>query len=431
MAQQRFKNNASSLLSGSILVGATTLAVTAASGAEFPSTAGGDSFLFSIENAAGLIEICKCTARSGDTFTTIVRGQEGTTARAWTAGDRVEQRVTAGFLDKVIVNDGTVPMTGALAMGGQAITGAGAIAATSLTASGNVVSSGAAVSAATSVGAGTTVNAGTSVVVGTTLILPNAASIIFAGGEEILTAAVNGATQIKYDNASRLITETDGVRVVGGASQTLEQAYDLANTTRRGYINWNAAGGQLDIVSEMHGATVALVGEDAGGTLRAIVNGDPDAAANLYYAGSAKLSTAAAGVAVTGILDATTLSQGGVGVSLNTHSHSGLVTAAGATQAFSTVGNFAHGLGQVPYWFTVNLICTTAENGYAINDEIPYNAIDYPSSEIPPTIGANATHVFWTMRSTSTITYWAKGASTEVNLNVANWGVVARAFKIS
>jgi hypothetical protein len=90
-----FTNNASTTLASSILVGATSLTVVAGQGALFPTLAGSAYFYCTLSNAAGTtIEIVKVTARSTDTFT-IVRAQDNTSASAFTAGDKVELRLTA------------------------------------------------------------------------------------------------------------------------------------------------------------------------------------------------------------------------------------------------------------------------------------------------------------------------------------------------
>lgn len=92
-----FNNNASSRLAVAIAVGATSLSVTAGEGAKFPSPTAGDWFPLTIIKASGALEIVQCTARSGDVLT-ITRAQEGTSAQAFSVGDRVELRLTAGAI---------------------------------------------------------------------------------------------------------------------------------------------------------------------------------------------------------------------------------------------------------------------------------------------------------------------------------------------
>ena len=97
MPAYQIKNNAFSTLAGSITNVATTLAVQTGHGDRFPAITGSDWTYITLQDAAGNIEIVKVTARAAlsDTFT-VTRAQEGTTARAWSAGDVVELRLTAG-----------------------------------------------------------------------------------------------------------------------------------------------------------------------------------------------------------------------------------------------------------------------------------------------------------------------------------------------
>jgi len=87
-----FTNNAATTLASGITNIATSLTVATGDGAEFPTLAGSQYFYCTIANNAGAVEIIKVTARSTDTFT-IVRGQDGTSGTAWSAGDKVELRL--------------------------------------------------------------------------------------------------------------------------------------------------------------------------------------------------------------------------------------------------------------------------------------------------------------------------------------------------
>lgn len=96
-----FKNNAESTLDTSISASDLGLAVAPADGALFPSPGVGEYFYMTIEAMDGTYEIVKVTARSNDSMT-IVRAQEGTTARGFTAGSRCELRITnQGMVDKI------------------------------------------------------------------------------------------------------------------------------------------------------------------------------------------------------------------------------------------------------------------------------------------------------------------------------------------
>jgi hypothetical protein len=92
-----FANNASSTLAGAITNTATTVNLAAGSGALFPNPGAGQFFVMTFVDAAtGLLnEIVWCTARTADTLT-ILRAQEGTTAKSWLAGDLAASLWTAG-----------------------------------------------------------------------------------------------------------------------------------------------------------------------------------------------------------------------------------------------------------------------------------------------------------------------------------------------
>lgn len=94
-----YTNNASATLSASITNAATSFSVSAGQGALFPAITGSDFFYVTLTNTAGTVEIVKVTARTTDTFT-VVRGQDGTSAVAWSSGDKVELRVTKAMLDQ-------------------------------------------------------------------------------------------------------------------------------------------------------------------------------------------------------------------------------------------------------------------------------------------------------------------------------------------
>lgn len=92
----QFTNNAATTLASGITSGATSLTVASGAGSKFPTLTGSQYFYCTLSDTATAlqIEIVKVTARSTDTFT-IVRAQEGTTAKAYLAGDKVELRYTA------------------------------------------------------------------------------------------------------------------------------------------------------------------------------------------------------------------------------------------------------------------------------------------------------------------------------------------------
>lgn len=93
MPNMLFTNNAATTLASSINNSVTSLTVATGTGALFPTLGAGQYFFCTLANTAGTVEIIKVTARSGDTFSTIIRGQDGTSATSWNSGDKVELRL--------------------------------------------------------------------------------------------------------------------------------------------------------------------------------------------------------------------------------------------------------------------------------------------------------------------------------------------------
>lgn len=95
-----FSNNASTTLSAG--VGDSATSITVADGSVFPAISGSDYAYLTLEvdSDPTLKEIVKCTARSGNTLT-IVRAQDGTSARTFSTADKCELRLTAAGLSDV------------------------------------------------------------------------------------------------------------------------------------------------------------------------------------------------------------------------------------------------------------------------------------------------------------------------------------------
>ena len=95
----KFKNNATSTLAGGIAIDATTVTLATGQGDRFPIVADPDYFYATLADESGNIEIVKCTARAdASDDLTIVRAQDGSTARAWLLDDKFELRLTAGVI---------------------------------------------------------------------------------------------------------------------------------------------------------------------------------------------------------------------------------------------------------------------------------------------------------------------------------------------
>ena len=96
MAIRKYANNAGSVLAVGIASGDVTCTVAAGTGSLFPALATGEIFYATLTDTATntLREIVQVTARATDVMT-IVRAQQGTINRAYIAGDKFEQLVTA------------------------------------------------------------------------------------------------------------------------------------------------------------------------------------------------------------------------------------------------------------------------------------------------------------------------------------------------
>lgn len=121
-----FANNATTTIAQAISSTATVITVASGEGALFPSPAPGQAFAITLVDAAtGLTnEICYCTSRSGDELT-VVRGQEGKNAVAWSAGDTCANYITAGvfatWLNTAVANNQYVKQGGQAAFGNNAV----------------------------------------------------------------------------------------------------------------------------------------------------------------------------------------------------------------------------------------------------------------------------------------------------------------------
>lgn len=93
----KLTNNAVARLAGSIVAGSTSISLAPGNGALFPAITGAEHFPATLVAVDGTFEIIDVTARVGDVLT-VTRAQEGTAAAAFTAGDRLELRLTAGAL---------------------------------------------------------------------------------------------------------------------------------------------------------------------------------------------------------------------------------------------------------------------------------------------------------------------------------------------
>lgn len=108
-----FANNASGVLQSPInnTDDPVVLTLNFGEGAQFPQPTGGDTFLVTLQDGSGAIEIMLATDRVGDVITA-TRAQEGTIALPFSAGTRVEIRSTAGTLGNFTQDGAPIDMGG-------------------------------------------------------------------------------------------------------------------------------------------------------------------------------------------------------------------------------------------------------------------------------------------------------------------------------
>jgi hypothetical protein len=190
---QLWANNAEGTLSASVGDSDTTLVLQTGEGALFPTPSAGEFFkvtLYEVVSGQEVNhEIVLVTARVSDTLT-VVRAQEGTTARAFAAGTPVQLRVTAGGMEGLLQKSGD-SMSGLLQL--DQSTNIVAAATTDLgTATGNAVTvtHASGTLAITSFG-GASLQSGTELTItwsvsgGSLSVMRNATSLILPGGADL------------------------------------------------------------------------------------------------------------------------------------------------------------------------------------------------------------------------------------------------------
>jgi len=110
-------NNAQGTLSAGITTSSTVLTLGSGQGAVFPNPTTPDWFAATLFNAGGVFESVKCTGRSGDTLT-VLRAQEGTSAFAFSAGDKVDLRASGAVFNNKLDKDTGGTIAGALTVTG-------------------------------------------------------------------------------------------------------------------------------------------------------------------------------------------------------------------------------------------------------------------------------------------------------------------------
>lgn len=119
MGQPLVPNNVWAVLAAPLTLTSVSVPLQAGQGARFPSLAGGNWTYATLVDASNDLEIVKVTAVTGDTLT-VQRAADGTVARTWSAGARVECRFNAAYIDDLknyilqTLDAGGLVMTGAM-----------------------------------------------------------------------------------------------------------------------------------------------------------------------------------------------------------------------------------------------------------------------------------------------------------------------------
>lgn len=95
-----YANNVGSTLALALGPTDPSLTVVTGEGARFPSPTGGDQFYLTLHDTDGNVEICACTARTGDVLT-ITRARDDTTAKSFGPGTVVEMRPIAQMFREI------------------------------------------------------------------------------------------------------------------------------------------------------------------------------------------------------------------------------------------------------------------------------------------------------------------------------------------
>lgn len=101
-SKQIYSNNATTTLANDLAPGDSVLSLTESS--MFPTPGANEYFLVTLDDGVNL-EVVAAFGKSGRSLTGCLRGQEGTTARSYLKGTKVECRVTAGTLSSMLKVD--------------------------------------------------------------------------------------------------------------------------------------------------------------------------------------------------------------------------------------------------------------------------------------------------------------------------------------
>ena len=200
----KFSNNAATLLAANASTSTTLLTVD--NGSIFPTLSGTDHTYVTLEDVNANREVVKVTAISGNTLT-VVRAQDGTTARAFSTADKCELRITAALLNDL----NTDADTESVSIAGDTMTGNLSLGDNVKLQLGNQTN-----------GDLQIYHSGTNSFVseigsGDLKLNTNGASVILQKntGEPMVKANTDSSVDLYYDNAKKLATTSTGTLTTG------------------------------------------------------------------------------------------------------------------------------------------------------------------------------------------------------------------------
>lgn len=127
MATILFADNTYGTLASGITAAATSITLTTGHGARFPTVTLGTNILYAtILNSGNVLEEIHITAHAASSDTlTVTRAANGTTGKVWSAGDRIECRLTSEHFSHALFDTSTLTLVANMVAAGFKLTGIG------------------------------------------------------------------------------------------------------------------------------------------------------------------------------------------------------------------------------------------------------------------------------------------------------------------
>lgn len=130
--------------------------------------------------------------------------------------------------------------------------------------------------------------------------------------QTLFTSSPDGEFLLYRDGAVHLASDINGVTVRSDDAVKSVDIFSTNGSTQYGRLLHSGSGNYFGLIGTVASDLIRLYGTNSGSSTTLTIEGDPDGAATLYYAGSAKLATASGGVTVTGTMAATAVTVNGV-----------------------------------------------------------------------------------------------------------------------